>query len=201
MQDTKFLKSQYRTSKSRKNSQRHVYGGRTSNLQSEIVGMSQVMSQADRLVSGLGQLKIKEKRAGRKSQIGGIGSQPIAAVATRFMPSRNAKKYEMGALGNLKLGQRVTGEIEPKVKKDRKKANAPEKDINGQNDEQMEVEYNPNDPYAQIRMDQNKNNEDIVCDVCLDDDDDENNEIVICDLCLAATHQTCYGSELNKGIP
>ena len=50
-------------------------------------------------------------------------------------------------------------------------------------------------------MDQNRNNEDIVCDICLDDDDDENNEIVICDLCLVAVHQTCYGSELLQGVP
>ena len=59
----------------------------------------------------------------------------------------------------------------------------------------------PNDPYEKIRIDQNKNEDDIVCDVCLDDDDDEGNEIVICDLCLGAVHQSCYGSELLGGVP
>ena len=49
-------------------------------------------------------------------------------------------------------------------------------------------EIDPNDPYEKIRIDQNKNNDDIVCDVCLDDDDDEGNEIVICDNCLVAVH-------------
>ena len=57
-------------------------------------------------------------------------------------------------------------------------------------------EIDPMDPYEKIRLDQNKNDEDVVCDVCLDDDDDDNNEIIICDLCLGAVHQSCYGSEL-----
>ena len=47
----------------------------------------------------------------------------------------------------------------------------------------------------------NKNEDEIVCDVCLDDDDDEGNEIVICDMCLGAVHQKCYGSELLSGVP
>ena len=75
-------------------------------------------------------------------------------------------------------------------------------------DEQQQVpakvnndEIDPADPYEKIRMDQNKNNDEIVCDVCLDDDDDDNNEIVICVLCLGAVHQSCYGSELLGSIP
>ena len=62
-------------------------------------------------------------------------------------------------------------------------------------------EIDPNDPYEKIRIDQNKVNEDIVCDVCLDDEDDDNNEIVICELCLVAVHQSCYGSELLNSVP
>ena len=46
----------------------------------------------------------------------------------------------------------------------------------------------PADPYALIRIDQNDNNDDVVCDICLDDDDEEGDEIVICELCLVATH-------------
>ena len=49
-------------------------------------------------------------------------------------------------------------------------------------------EIDPRDPYENIRIDQNKINDDIVCDACLDDDDDEHNEIVICSLCLGAVH-------------
>ena len=47
----------------------------------------------------------------------------------------------------------------------------------------------------------NKNEDEMVCDVCLDDDDDEGNEILICDMCLGAVHQKCYGSELLSGVP
>jgi hypothetical protein len=43
--------------------------------------------------------------------------------------------------------------------------------------------------------------QDIVCDVCLEDDDYEGDEIVICELCLAATHQTCYGGNILKKLP
>ena len=50
------------------------------------------------------------------------------------------------------------------------------------------MEIDENDPYKQIRMEKNRNNDDIVCDVCLDDEDDDGNEIVICDLCLGAVH-------------
>jgi len=31
-------------------------------------------------------------------------------------------------------------------------------------------------------------NDDVICDVCQDEDDDENDEIVICELCLGAVH-------------
>ena len=59
-----------------------------------------------------------------------------------------------------------------------------------------ERDFNPNDPYEQIRMDQNAENDDIICDVCLEDDDDQGDEIVICGLCQCAIHQTCYGGDL-----
>lgn len=57
------------------------------------------------------------------------------------------------------------------------------------------------DPYRNIRIDQNDNDEDIQCDVCLESYAEEGNEIVLCDLCNVATHQSCYGSELLKGVP
>lgn len=42
--------------------------------------------------------------------------------------------------------------------------------------------------YLEIRVTKNEVNDDIVCDICLHDNDDEGNEIVICELCLAAAH-------------
>ena len=64
-----------------------------------------------------------------------------------------------------------------------------------------EVQINPNDPYELVRIDQNKNDLNVICDICLDDDDEEDDEIVICELCLVATHQKCYGSSLKDKIP
>ena len=40
----------------------------------------------------------------------------------------------------------------------------------------------------QIVSKQNEREDQIVCDVCLDDDDSEGDEIVICDFCLAGVH-------------
>ena len=57
------------------------------------------------------------------------------------------------------------------------------------------------DPYAKIRVDKNKCDDNVVCDICLDDEDEEGDEIVICEMCLAATHQKCYGSELKDSVP
>ena len=47
------------------------------------------------------------------------------------------------------------------------------------------------------------------CDVCLSgdtecyDEDDQfvSEMIVLCELCNVAVHQTCYGRELNDGVP
>ena len=44
-------------------------------------------------------------------------------------------------------------------------------------------------------------NDDIICDICLNDDDFHDDEIVICDFCNAATHQSCYGGELKERLP
>jgi len=52
-----------------------------------------------------------------------------------------------------------------------------------------EKDFNPADPYAQIRIDQNNvDNEDIQCDVCLDTEGDDGDEIIICDNCFGAVH-------------
>ena len=41
----------------------------------------------------------------------------------------------------------------------------------------------------------------IVCDVCLEEDDAEGDEIVICELCLGAVHQSCYGGDIQHRLP
>jgi hypothetical protein len=50
----------------------------------------------------------------------------------------------------------------------------------------------------------NEVDEDIMCDVCMDDyaDEDENGDIiVICDFCNSAVHQSCYGKEIKNCFP
>ena len=44
-----------------------------------------------------------------------------------------------------------------------------------------------NDPYAFIKMNVT-NQDDLVCDVCLEGEDFDDDEILICDLCGAGTH-------------
>lgn len=58
------------------------------------------------------------------------------------------------------------------------------------------------DPYFDIKIHENEEDQDnIVCDVCLEGDDAEGDEIVICELCLAATHQSCYKGEIERQLP
>ena len=61
--------------------------------------------------------------------------------------------------------------------------------------------WDPNNPYELIRIDNNAENDEIVCDICLDPEDDDGDEIVICDLCLVGVHQSCYGGKLKHRIP
>lgn len=67
---------------------------------------------------------------------------------------------------------------------------------------QHPVQEQQTDPYFEIKMHENEQNQDaIICDICLLDDDFEGDEIVICDLCSGATHQTCYGGEIKDRLP
>lgn len=62
----------------------------------------------------------------------------------------------------------------------------------------------PNDPYEKIRIDQNRGGQDendIICDVCLDGDAEDKDKIVICELCFAATHQSCYAGSILNQVP
>ena len=52
--------------------------------------------------------------------------------------------------------------------------------------------------YSLIYEKKNEVDEDIICDVCLNDIVDEGeDELVICDLCNTAVHQKCYGHEIS----
>ena len=44
------------------------------------------------------------------------------------------------------------------------------------------------DPYEEIKIDENKADDMIACDVCCEEEWDWNNEIVICELCLVGVH-------------
>ena len=54
---------------------------------------------------------------------------------------------------------------------------------------------------SQIKILKNKDDDQVVCDVCLDDDDEDGDEIVVCEECLAAVHQKCYGGDLIGKVP
>eukprot|EP00347_Sterkiella_histriomuscorum_P014716 403359825 len=71
--------------------------------------------------------------------------------------------------------------------------------------EKMQVEdkdsFDPNNPYEKIILNQNTEDEDIQCDVCLEFDHEDEDQIVICDLCNVAVHQSCYGGDIINQIP
>lgn len=52
-----------------------------------------------------------------------------------------------------------------------------------------------------MKIPENNIDEEIQCDVCLEDDYHDDDKIVICEMCNAAVHQSCYGGDLAKGIP
>ena len=107
---------------------------------------------------------------------------------TRVQARRQGKVGEAGFFREEKLIKRnlVAKDIKPQEKK--------------QTIEVKKVEIDPNDPYALIRI-ENTQEKDIVCDVCLEEEDYDEDEILICELCQAATHQSCYGGEIKNRLP
>lgn len=61
-----------------------------------------------------------------------------------------------------------------------------DKDVPMEIDE--EPEFDPQNPYKDIILSQNNNDEDIICDICLESDYEDDDQIVICELCLAGVH-------------
>jgi len=66
---------------------------------------------------------------------------------------------------------------------------------------EMEVEVPHANPYWPIIIEQNQNDADVLCDVCLEESYEDDNEIIICDLCLGACHLACHGGDLYNGMP
>jgi len=52
-----------------------------------------------------------------------------------------------------------------------------------------------------IEKNTNENDDDVVCNICLDGEWYEQDEIVFCEGCAVAVHQTCYGSEIAYTLP
>jgi hypothetical protein len=114
--------------------------------------------------------------------------------ATREKRARAAKNTASGQLHETKLGERVIRSPKPiSSPKARSIDKNPKKEV--------ATTIDPNDPYALIRIDQNENDANVICDICLDSDDEEGDEIVICEMCLVGVHQTCYGGSLRHGVP
>jgi NuA3 HAT complex component NTO1 len=70
----------------------------------------------------------------------------------------------------------------------------------------MEVDHTAAEAWKQkIWCAINDNDEDVNCDICLDDFNDESIEggdnLVICDMCNVAVHQSCYGHDILRKFP
>lgn len=63
--------------------------------------------------------------------------------------------------------------------------------------------YDGNSWKQKIWVVANDNDEDIECDICLDDfcDEENHDDLVICDFCNVAVHQSCYGHEILRNFP
>ena len=67
----------------------------------------------------------------------------------------------------------------------------------------MPLALNAEQIKTMIYVTKNDNDEDIMCDSCLDDFHDEqtNDDLVICEKCNVAVHQSCYGHNLIGNFP
>lgn len=67
-------------------------------------------------------------------------------------------------------------------------------------------QINSQDPKVRFEVlwcKKNDKDEDIYCDICLDDhlNEDGSDAMVLCDLCNTAVHPTCYGQGLSERPP
>jgi hypothetical protein len=112
--------------------------------------------------------------------------------ATRVQQPRKGKCLEAGIFKEAMLAKRVIKHPQCDTAKPNGKPAIKQS---------KKLDINPEDPYEFIRIDQNAKNDDIACDVCLDESDAENDEILICDLCQVAVHQSCYGGNILNKLP
>jgi len=106
---------------------------------------------------------------------------------------RGVKKVEEGQFSNKMLDARVIAPFEvagppPKVANKDKAADENAKVKVQPDPHDYASAYNESDPMAQIRIDQNATNDNVLCDICLEDDDAEGDEIVICETCMVGVH-------------
>ncbi|CDW86207.1 protein jade-3 [Stylonychia lemnae] len=55
--------------------------------------------------------------------------------------------------------------------------------------------------FMEIVTEENNDDDNLKCDICLDPNSYEENALVICELCLSAVHQSCYGLDLKHSVP
>lgn len=70
-----------------------------------------------------------------------------------------------------------------------------------QKKKQVEAEKIAANPFYEMRINENDDDTNIRCDVCLEYEYEDDDLIVVCEMCNAAVHQGCYGSELMDGVP
>jgi hypothetical protein len=95
--------------------------------------------------------------------------------------SRAVKDTSSGLFNETKLSERVVKSPKPITSPIASRDRSPKA-------VQQPATIDPMDPYALIRIDQNENDENVICDICLDSDDEEGDEIVICEMCLVGVH-------------
>lgn len=52
-----------------------------------------------------------------------------------------------------------------------------------------------------MRIDENDEDENIKCDVCLEPTHESDDQMVICSLCNVGVHQSCHGGDIMNYIP
>ncbi len=110
-------------------------------------------------------------------------------MQTRQNPAREGKK-EAKIYNEAKLStQTFTLSPPPQVAKNESKKKT---------DTNTEKPFDPSNPYAEIIVQENFDDDKVQCDICLDKEYEDEDQIVLCDLCNAATHQGCYGGSILK---
>ncbi|CDW77291.1 protein jade-3 [Stylonychia lemnae] len=68
-------------------------------------------------------------------------------------------------------------------------------------DETEEITNKLKETHSYIVYQENENDQNIKCDICLQYCSEENDHLVVCELCLGAVHQSCYQIDLAAKVP